>query len=146
MQTPLFSLDASLDHCCYVEGDTVKCTVQLACLRDSSERIDWLAVQCCGFVYSACDHSTTSSPAAGSGTALHDETMIDVESRSCILNSKPQVVAAGLSLTPGQCVRSELVGVTPPKLPLPSALSALTRLASTHQAENTWTARAFATE
>lgn len=104
-----FQLEACLDRWCYAEGDTVRCQVELGCLQNSTEWIDWLAVQCCGFVHRVSSSKPTAkSPPrahAGSGTALHDETMFDADCRTCVLSSPPQVVAAGISLYAGEHVR-----------------------------------------
>ncbi|KAL1520574.1 hypothetical protein AB1Y20_022150 [Prymnesium parvum] len=105
------SLDAQLERWGWEDGGLVSCRVTLASAASSptTEWIDWLALQCCGFVHQSAGGSggapkPSPTPPAGSGTALHDETLSHDDSRSCILNSQPQVVTAGLALLPGQKV------------------------------------------
>eukprot|EP00966_Prymnesium_polylepis_P104604 2423034-Prymnesium_polylepis.1 len=64
-----FVLSATLDRWGYVDGGTAQCrlTLTAAATNHAVEWVDWLAVQCCGFVHQ--ESAMSSRPAARSPPA-----------------------------------------------------------------------------
>lgn len=118
------TLRAKLDRWGYVGGSTVNCDVELACNRGRCEPVlvDWLAVQCCGFVRRVAEdgsvvQSTSSTLLGESSTSLHDETRVRDDTRACVLASQPRVVAAALTLEPRQVSPFGVSVTLPTELP-----------------------------
>lgn len=103
----------------YSAGAVVRVRIKLSAA--ASVRLDWVAIQLCGFVTDLHPVSgpppPTSAASGGGGTALLDESAMPAANQLCTLASSPLVIAAGTSIEPQQS-RTFLVHCTlPAQLP-----------------------------